>query len=435
MKPVPIWREPTKAQYATFLAAWSGWVLDAFDFTVFLLVMPHIEREFGVKHVATTGSIALTLLARLVGGWVAGKAADRWGRRLPLLVSIVWFALCDGAVALASSFGAILVLRTLFGFGMGAEWTSGTTLAMENWPARSRGIASGVLQGSWAIGYLLAGLASAYVVPHFGWRALFVVAALPALLALPMRYFVPESEEWINARGEGAHAKRPDASLNELFRAHPGLLGRVVWGCLAMAVGFGAYYGVTGLYPTILHTEMHLDEPGVASMVTLFNVGMMFGSVACGVLAARRGTHWGLALPAAVSLLVLPLYVGMVPGALPLGAVLGGVFAVGFAGVTPLLLTTLFPAAGRARLIGLVYHVGALFAGFVPMGIAALARCTSMPLGRALWLVASALEFGLVLLVVGRREKRLELPEERTSNENGAPDGLVLSNHVEVTPS
>src|SRR6185295_2545197 len=138
----------------------------------FFIAMPYIAKEYGTAHVATASSIALTLLARLLGGWLAGAAADRWGRRLPLLVSVVWFALMDGAVALAPSFTAVLVLRTLFGIGMGAEWTSGTTLAMENWPKRSRGIASGVLQGSWALGYLLAAVASTFVLPRWGWRAM-----------------------------------------------------------------------------------------------------------------------------------------------------------------------------------------------------------------------------------------------------------------------
>ncbi len=262
MSAVSIWREPTATQYRTFFAAWSGWVLDAFDFTIFLLVMPHIEAEFGVKNVATTASIALTLLARLVGGYVAGKAADRWGRRLPLLLSIVWFALCDGAVALAPSFTAVLVLRTLFGFGMGAEWTSGTTLAMENWPARSRGIASGVLQGSWAIGYLLAAAVSAFVVPRFGWRGLFVVAALPALLVLPMRFAIPESDEWKSARGKTERL----ATLREVFRKYPTLLGRTLWASFAMAAGFGAYYAITGLYPSMLVAEHGMDAAAVAKL-------------------------------------------------------------------------------------------------------------------------------------------------------------------------
>ncbi len=232
---------PTKAQAITFAAAWAGWVMDAFDFTAFLLVMPEIEKTFGVKHTASAGAIALTLLMRLVGGYFAGKAADRWGRKLPLLVSVVWFAVCDGAIALAPSFTAILVLRTLFGLGMGAEWTSGTTLAMENWPKKTRGIASGVLQGSWAVGYLLAAAVSAFVVPRFGWRALFVVTALPALLVLPLRSWVPESEEWKKV------AKARPEPLRVLFAKHEGLLGRAVWGALAMSVGFGAYYALTGL--------------------------------------------------------------------------------------------------------------------------------------------------------------------------------------------
>ena len=144
---IPWWKEPTKGQWASFSAAWIGWVMDAFDFTVFLLVMKQITEEFGTSYTSTAGSIALTLLMRLVGGVVAGWAADRWGRKLPLMISVIWFAVCDGLIAFAPSFTWVLVLRTLFGFGMGAEWTSGATLAMENWPARSRGIASGILQG------------------------------------------------------------------------------------------------------------------------------------------------------------------------------------------------------------------------------------------------------------------------------------------------
>ena len=160
MNDVPWWKEPTRAHWGAFGAAWAGWVLDAFDFTIFMLVMPNVARDMGVANVATAGSITLTLFARLAGGYIAGAAADRWGRKLPLMISLVWFAACDAAVAFAPTFGWILVLRTLFGLGMGAEWTAGTTLAMESWPARSRGIASGILQGSWAVGYLLAAAVS-----------------------------------------------------------------------------------------------------------------------------------------------------------------------------------------------------------------------------------------------------------------------------------
>jgi len=390
-------REPTREQYFAFFAAWSGWVLDAFDFTIFLLVMPQIAKEFGVAHVATAGSIALTLLARLVGGWLAGALADRWGRKLPLLISVVWFALCDGAVALAPTFGAVLVLRTLFGVGMGAEWTSGTTLAMESWPKRTRGVASGVLQGSWAIGYLLAAVVSAYVLPRWGWRAMFVIAALPALLAIPMRWWVPESPEHSAARAHERYA----FPLSRAFREDPALARRVVWGCLVMAVGFGAYYGLTGLYPTMLRVELGMDDAGVATLVALFNVGMLAGSIAVGVLAARRGAVVALSIPAALALLAIPLYTGLVPVSLAAGAVLGGGIGCGVCGATPLLLTDLFPAPVRARLVGLVYHVGAFFAAFVPMATAALAKETGLSLAASIAMVSGACELGVVVLVLG----------------------------------
>jgi len=174
-QPPAWWREPTRAQWAAFLAAWVGWVLDAFDFTIYLLVVPELTKEFGVSATAAMGSLTLTLLVRLLGGVAAGWLADRYGRKLPLMLAMIWFAVFDALVAGAPTFTWVLVLRTLFGFGMGAEWTAGSTLAMESWPARSRGVASGLLQGSWAIGFLLAALASAVVVPRWGWRALFLV--------------------------------------------------------------------------------------------------------------------------------------------------------------------------------------------------------------------------------------------------------------------
>ena len=402
MTDVSWWREPTRAQWSAFGAAWAGWVLDAFDFTVFMLVMPSIAREFGVHSVATAGSITLTLFARLAGGFIAGAAADRWGRKGPLMVSILWFAACDGAVALAPSFGWILVLRTLFGFGMGAEWTAGTTLAMENWPARSRGIASGVLQGSWAIGYLLAAAVSAVVLPVWGWRALFVCAALPALLVIPIRFGIKESREWTQAR-----LTRPSTRVvidGKLF-------GKVAWASAAMALGFGAYYAITALYPTMLQTELGAGSGRVARLVALFNVGMLVGSVACGTLAARKGVAVAIAVPATLSVLALPLYVGLVPGLLGVGAVACGMLGAGFCGVTPLLLTRMFEADVRARMVGIVYHVGAAFAALVPTATAALAAYAHVRLGLAVVVVAGACELALAVVVLAGRRMSRASPE------------------------
>jgi SHS family lactate transporter-like MFS transporter len=404
MKTVSWWREPTRAQWCAFGAAWAGWVLDAFDFTIFMLVMPNIAREFGVASVATAGSITLTLFARLAGGFLAGAAADRWGRKTPLMISIVWFAVCDGAVALAPSFAWILVLRTLFGLGMGAEWTSGTTLAMENWPVRSRGIASGVLQGSWAVGYLLAATVSAVVLPHWGWRALFVCAALPAILVIPIRFGITESDEW--KQSVRARASRVSRSVFDAA-----LFGKVAWASAAMGLGFGAYYAITALYPTLLRTELGADAGTVARLVAVFNVGMLAGSVTFGALAARRGVAIAIVLPATLSVFTLPLYVGMVPGGLGVGALACGALGAGFCGVTPLLLTRMFEADVRARMVGIVYHVGAALAALVPTATAALATYAHMRLGTAVVVVAGACELALAVVVIAGRRMSHAAPD------------------------
>jgi SHS family lactate transporter-like MFS transporter len=348
-------------------------------------------KEFKVTATATTLSIALTLLLRLAGGMAAGWAADRWSRKLPLLISIIWFAVCDGAIAFAPSFTVVLVLRTLFGFGMGAEWTAGATLAMENWPARSRALASGVLQGSWAIGYLLAAVAAAWVVPVYGWRGLFIAAAVPALLSFPLMWFVEEPPR----------AAKTEAKLETSFLAlvkTPGVLKRLVWGSAGMAFGFGAYYGLTGLYSTLLK-GLGQDMGGVSFHVALFNVGMMVGAIGCGALAMKRGVAPAILIPTLAMALCVPLYVGAVPGMLALGAFLGGLFGAGYSGTTPLLLTSLFPDQLRAKGVGLVYHLGAVPAAFVPMAIAALSEKAGFALGTAIGLVVIVSVLGLALLV------------------------------------
>ncbi len=396
---MPWWREPTRAQWFSFSAAWLGWVLDAFDFTIFLLVMPQIAQEFGVSVTAAAGSVTLTLLVRLLGGFAAGAAADRWGRRLPLMISMVWFAVSDAAVAMAPSFTWVLVLRILFGFGMGAEWTAGTTLAMENWPARSRGIASGLLQGSWAVGYFLAAVASAYVVPAFGWRGLFWLAAVPALLVLPIRIWVPESPDF------QAGKKQDSGALRDLLA--PGLLRKIFWGSGGMALGFGVYYAMSALYPTMLQKELGLGVHEVAFNIGLFNAGMLVGAVIIGMIANRYGVLWAIVVPAALTLPALPLYLGYWPGLVSVGAFVGAALGVGFCGIVPMFLTGLFPPEVRARAVGLVYHIGAFGAAFVPTASAALAEQAGISLALSIGIFAGVSELALVVLMLAKRGELL----------------------------
>jgi SHS family lactate transporter-like MFS transporter len=393
----PWWREPTRAQWTNYGAAWAGWVLDGFDFCVFLFAMKPIAREFGVQLSSTALSVTLTLLVRLAGGLAAGWIADRYGRRLPLMLSILWFAACDGAVAFADSFTWILVLRTLFGFGMGAEWTAGSALAMESWPARSRGLASGVLQGSWGIGYVLASLAYA-AVGEERWRTLFLVAAAPALLVLPIRLLVKETRPTTPSPAPVPGAPSP-GSARALFTR------RVLWGSALYAASFAIYYALVGLWPTMLQRDLHLAPAALPAPIFAFQAGMFVGAVAIGAAAARFGVVKAQVLPLLLLLPCLPLYVGAagVGGGLLAGAFLAGLLGAGISGVTPYLFAALFPAEVRARGFGVVYHLGALAGGMTPFFVAWLAERFSYrpPLAGAIAVtsaVAALLTIAMLLL-------------------------------------
>jgi SHS family lactate transporter-like MFS transporter len=413
MTTTPWWKQPTRAQWASFFAAWSGWVLDAFDFTIFLLVMKYIASEFDVGIAAVGGSITLTLLVRLVGGLVSGWIADRYGRKLPLMMSLLWFAAFDAAIYFAPTFTWVLILRTMFGFGMGAEWTAGTAMAMESFPPRGRKIASGLLQAGWPIGYMLAAAVAYFVVPAWGWRPMFLIASVPALLVVPIRFFVTD-----NGGGSAHEPAAPRATAADLFA--PRVLRMLVLGSLVMALGFIVYYGLTSSYAMLLGGELGLDAKSVYTDLILFNIGMLVGVIVTGVIASRRGVIVALVAPALLMVPALPLYVGAVPGLLGIGAFLGGALGVGYSGVTPVLTTSLFPTHVRARAIGIVYHAGALLAAFIPWAIGKVVEVTGWRLSSTIELVAG---IGLVAMSVAVLALRRDLEQAGTTTTIPVEDG------------
>ncbi|MBV9584803.1 MAG: MFS transporter, partial [Alphaproteobacteria bacterium] len=191
------WREPTKDQWYAYVAAWLGWTLDAFDFTVFLLIMKPIADEFQVPLTAVAFVFTLTLWMRLVGACASGWLADRMGRKKPLMISIAWFSVCNFIAGFSPSFWFLFLFRLLLGIGMGAEWPAGAALAMETWPMRSRGFMSGVLQGSWGLGFLLSSACYWLLFDRFGWRGMLWIGIAPALAIVYIRFFVKEPEVWI----------------------------------------------------------------------------------------------------------------------------------------------------------------------------------------------------------------------------------------------
>src|SRR3569833_1245469 len=186
---VPWWKEPTKDQWYAYCAAWLGWTLDAFDFTVFLLIMAPIAQEFGVPLIDVTAIFSVTLDMRLGGATASGWLADRLGRRAPLMISILWYSICNFLAGFSPSFAFLFIVRALLGIGMGAEWPAGAALAMESWPARSRGLMASILQGSWALGYLISALLYATLYNHIGWRGMLWIGVLPALSCLWIRAY------------------------------------------------------------------------------------------------------------------------------------------------------------------------------------------------------------------------------------------------------
>src|SRR6516162_5113094 len=197
---IPWWREPTQDQWMTWVAAWLGWTLDAFDFTIFLLIMVPIAQDFNVPLTEVTAVFTLTLWMRLVGATASGWLADRIGRKTPLMISIGWYSACNFIAAFSPAFWFLFLFRALLGIGMGAEWPAGAALAMESWPIRSRGFMGGVLQSSWGLGALLSSAAYGLLYDSIGWRGLLWMGILPALTIIYVRFFVKEPPVWVENR-------------------------------------------------------------------------------------------------------------------------------------------------------------------------------------------------------------------------------------------
>src|SRR6201984_2338641 len=198
--PIPWWKEPTKDQWLAWVAAWLGWTLDAFDFTIFLLIMLPVSQEFNVPLTAVTAFFSLTLWMRLVGATASGWLADRIGRKKPLMISIAWYSACNFIAGFSPAFWFLFLFRALLGIGMGAEWPCGAALAMETWPIRSRGFMAGVLQASWGLGALLSSAAYGLLYNSIGWRGLLMIGVLPAPLLVYCRRAFPETPTLVENR-------------------------------------------------------------------------------------------------------------------------------------------------------------------------------------------------------------------------------------------
>ena len=377
---VAIWRELDRRQRNAFTASFLGWMLDAFDFFLMVFTLRAIASEFGTDVRAVALGITLTLAMRPLGALVFGMLADRYGRRPVLMVDILLFSLLEFASAFAPSLPALLVLRAAFGFAMGGEWGIGAALTMETLPPRARGLASGILQQGYAFGYIAAAIVYGLLFERIGWRGMFMVGVLPALLVLFIRRHVEESPAWAPMRA------RPRTPIAATIRAHIGLFAYAV--VLMTAMNFFSH-GTQDLYPTFLQVQHEFSPRAVSLLVITGHLGAIISGTTVGALSQRIGRRRAIVGAALIAIPAIPLWAfGANVWLLALG-VFGMQAAVqGAWGVIPIHLNELSPREMRGTFPAFTYQLGNLFASINATWQAGIAQARGNDYAFALALVA-----------------------------------------------
>jgi SHS family lactate transporter-like MFS transporter len=337
---------------ATFL----GWTLDAFDFFLLVFVLKDIAAEFQTEISTVTYAILLTLAMRPLGAFIFGRAADRWGRRPTLMVNVLLYSALEFASGFAPSLTALIVLRALYGIAMGGEWGVGASLAMESIPPHARGFVSGLLQSGYPTGYFLASIVYGLLFQYIGWRGMFMVGVIPALLVFYIRRNVPESPAFERARV----AATDSGGTLQLLRAH----WRLGIYAVVLMTAFNFFsHGTQDIYPTFLEVEHKLETHAVSLIAIIYNIGAICGGILFGVLSERFGRRRCIVIAALLSLIVIPLWAFAQSIVwLAVGAFLMQFMVQGAWGVIPVHLNELSPSNARGTFPGFVYQLGNLIA-------------------------------------------------------------------------
>jgi MFS transporter, SHS family, lactate transporter len=372
-------RGPGASHMPAVIAGFTGWLLDAFDFFLVTFCLTAIARDFHKSDAQIALVITVTLLFRPVGGFVFGLIADRYGRRVPLMMNIGTFAVAEILTGLAPSYRALLVMRALFGVVMGGNWGVGASLAMEGAPPGRRGVWSGLLQEGYAAGNLLAGLCYFSLFGRFGWRPLFFVGSLPAVvLVLYIRFRVKESPVWQNQAAvklSWGDQYREVLSHGKLF----------LYLFLLMSMMLFASHGTQDIYPTFLERQWHFN-PSHRSAITAFSaVGAIVGGIVFGHFSDSWGRRRAIIVALAAGIAIIPLW-AYAPNLslLVAGAWLMQFMVQGAWGVIPAYLAELSPNRVRALLPGFAYQSAGLLASTVVYIEAVYAAQTSYATAMAL---------------------------------------------------
>jgi MFS transporter, SHS family, lactate transporter len=342
------------AAHPAVLAGFLGWTLDSFDFFVVVFLIDSLAHQFGVPKKDIVRTLMATLAMRPVGAVLFGLLADRYGRRIPLMANVLYLSFVEMLCGFSPNYTFFLVMRALFGIGMGGVWGVGASLAMEAVQVRWRGILSGILQSGYSIGYLLAAVAARFLLPAWGWRAMFWVGAAPGLLAFYIRTKVPESEAWKQNRAP---------TIGQVLRIAAVEWKRFAYLVVLMTFMMFLSHGTQDLYPDFLQEVHRVSVALRANVAMIYNLGAVVGAIAFGHLSQQIGRRKSMIIALGLSLVVIPLWAfsGNLP-VLIVGALLMQTGVGGAWGVIPVHLNELSADATRGLIPGLAYQLGILFA-------------------------------------------------------------------------
>src|SRR5271170_1162788 len=342
----------TSEQKHVVAASFLGWSLDAFDFFLLVFVLKDIAAEFHTDITNVTFAILLTLAMRPIGAYLFGRAADRWGRRPTLMVNVLLYSFIEFASGFAPSLTVLLVLRAIFGIAMGGEWGVGASLTMESIPPHARGFVSGLLQSGYPAGYFLASIVYGLLFQYIGWRGMFMVGVIPALLVFYIRRKVPESPSW--------KPTTERSSTLAIVKSH-WQLG--IYAVLLMTAFNFFSHGTQDLYPTFLQVQHGFSPHEVGLIAVIYNIGAIIGGISFGSMSERFGRRRIIIIASLLSLAVLPLWAFSTSAVwLAVGAFLMQVMVQGAWGVIPVHLNELSPDEASATFPGFVYQLGNLIA-------------------------------------------------------------------------
>jgi len=388
----------SKGQTNAILAGFLGWTFDAFDFFILSFVLAPVAKEFGQTIPAMALTITASLATRWVGAILFGLFADRYGRRIPLIVNILYFSLIEVLSGLAPNYEVFFFLRLLYGIGMGGEWGVGASLTMESVSVKWRGFVSGLLQEGYALGFLLAAAVYRLVYPHWGWRPLFFIGGLPALLTLFVRAKVKEPEAW--------HRSRTDWTTywRAIFRHWK----RFAYLVLLLAMMNFIAHGTQEMYPTFLQQQHGFSPQRTSNFTVISMIGALCGGLLFGFLSDGWGRRRTMVTAVLLGIVVIPLWT-FAPN-LPLilmGGFLMQFMVQGAWGVIPAHINELSPDQLRGFFPGLAYQFGVLIASGSAYFEARMAQFMSYSQAMGLF-AATVLLIGALVISLGPEQHRAE---------------------------